>query len=86
MPTWRAMYREISKVFNDLKTNRAIYSYQYFGDQDVAKAEDVSVNTFSDVQLGKYKAIARVYPINALTQIELGINIASGVAIVTLNA
>jgi hypothetical protein len=86
VPTWRAMYSEISKVFNDLKTNRAIYSYQYFGDQDVAKAEDVSVNTFSDVQLGKYKAIARVYPINALTQIELGINIASGVAIVTLNA
>lgn len=55
IPTWQLMYRECKPFLDSLVTRRALYSYEWHGDQDARSLDDLQVNNRTDVGLGKYK-------------------------------
>ena len=73
--TWRTLNRLMSAVLENAKTNRGLYEYAYYGDQDVSKIEDVRVNTVSGIAAGNYTAIIEIFPINTLERITINLNV-----------
>lgn len=73
--TWKSIYVDIHPILEGLKTGRAIWAYEYQGDQNADSIEDAKVNTKTDIDAGKYKAVIRLYPKSKLEFIDIGINI-----------
>lgn len=76
IPTFQSIYRQ-SKTFLDgltSKQSRALWKYEYLGDQDAQSLDDLTVNTKEDVQIGKYKAYLKLWVI--VPMVEAVINMA----------
>ena len=94
IPTWKEIFLAIRPELERLVNERALYKdskipgWEYMGDQYVDSLADLKVNNIDDVMAGKYKAFIRLYPINKLDYIELGLDIqsASSATIEVLNA
>lgn len=55
-PTWRMIYLEVKPFLDGLvRPSRALFDYDWQGDQFVTKLSDLKINDATQVGLGKYK-------------------------------
>lgn len=73
IPTWRRIYYTVKPFMDSLVTKRAIYSYEWQGDQFVNSMNDLKINDASDVSEGKYRILLPIQAIPSLQEINLGI-------------
>jgi hypothetical protein len=75
--SWRELYNEVKPFFDNLASAnaRALYSYNWRGDQDKNSLADLEVNNATDVGLGKYKVELDLDIISAMVKITLNINV-----------
>lgn len=57
---------------------RAIYKYEYYGDQDASTIDDLQVNDPVDVQNGKYKINLKIWPIPSLQELTFNLMLVQG--------
>ncbi len=69
--SWRALYRLVDPVLQNLKDKRAFYDYRYEGDQDAATVDKAVLNRAEELDQGKYRVRIFVKPIPAIDT-ELG--------------
>lgn len=75
--TWKDIYYKVKPILDDLVTNNAMTSYEWYGDQNAQSYEDLQVNTEADVRSGKYKVELTFKDIVTMQEITLGITISS---------
>lgn len=73
LATWKRIYYVVKPFLDSLVTRRAVYSYQWLGDQDAKSMNDLAINNPTDVQNGKYKARLNIKPINSIQDITIDI-------------
>lgn len=73
IPTWARIYYTIKPFMDSLVTKRAIYTYDWQGDQFANSMEDLKINNAADVSDGKYKILMPIQAIPSLQEINLGI-------------
>ena len=73
IPTWQRMYYTVKPLFDELKDRRAIYSYNWEGDQFATNMANLQINKAVDVTQGKYKAVLTIAAINSIQEISIGI-------------
>jgi hypothetical protein len=72
--TFVSIYNEVQPTFESLKNEkRAIYDYEWNGDQDIDNIDNVVVNNLVDLDRGKYKVKLRIEPITGLAGIDVAI-------------
>jgi len=78
--TWKKLYYHIKPFFDRLESPsyRAIYKYEYYGDQDANTIDDVQVNNAIDVQNGKYKVNVKIWPIPSLQELTFNLMLVQG--------
>jgi len=70
IPTWKRMYYTVKPFMDSLVTKRALYSYEWQGDQFSKGLNGLTINDATDVTNGKYvvrivlKAIGSIQEIN----------------------
>ena len=57
---------------------RAIYKYEYYGDQDASTIDDLQTNDPVDVQNGKYKINLKIWPIPSLQELTFNLMLVQG--------
>lgn len=67
IPTWKRMYYTVKPFLDGLVTSRALYSYEWQGDQFANGLDDLQINNATDVMDGKYKV---KLPIKAIPSIQ----------------
>jgi hypothetical protein len=83
--TWKNIYRKAAKFLTDLTTRRAIFGFEYFGDQDVDNVSQATVNDPVSIAAGNYNALINIFPETALEKINLGLTVsAAGVDVTVL--
>jgi phage tail sheath protein FI len=55
MKTWKTIFYQVTPFLDSMVTGRALYSYQWLGDQDAKSLSDLIINDPADVTNGKYK-------------------------------
>lgn len=73
IPTWKRIYYTHLPFMDNLITSRALYSYEWQGDQFVNDMSKLKVNNTNDVSNGKYKILLPISAIPSLQEITLGI-------------
>lgn len=73
IPTWKRIYFTVKPFMDSLVTRRAIYTWDWQGDQFVNSMADLQINNASDVSEGKYKVLMPISAIPSLQEINLGI-------------
>lgn len=78
--TFKQIYHHISPLLDKLLSPqyRALYKYEYYGDQDASTLEDLQVNNPVDVQNGKYTINLKIWPIPSLQELNLNLMIVQG--------
>lgn len=71
--TWKRMYYVVKPFLDSLVTRRALYTYEWLGDQDAKSINDLVINTPTDVQNGKYKVRLNIKAINSIQEITVDI-------------
>ena len=86
IPTWQAIFRDVTKVLEPLANgrNRALASYEWKGDQNAENLDALQVNTKTDVLAGRYKAVLEMVEVNTLQVFTLEVNSVQGDS-VTIN-
>ena len=80
----RRMADTVIPFLEDLKkTKRALFSYEYNGDQGVNRLEDLVVNDAAKFQLGEYKVKIPIKAIAALQAVDVEIVLTSGSSVST---
>lgn len=76
-----------SRIYNHLKpfldrltspSYRALYKYEYYGDQDANTIDDLQVNDVIDVQNGKYTIKLKIWPIPSLQELTFNLMLVQG--------
>ncbi len=75
IPTWKRIYYVVKPFLDSLVTRRALYSYQWLGDQDAKGMNDLAINNPTDVQDGKYKVRLNIKAINSIQDITIDITL-----------
>jgi hypothetical protein len=78
--TFRKIYNHL-KPFLDKLTSpdyRALYKYEYYGDQDANTLADLQLNNAVDVQNGKYKINLKIWPIPSLQELTFNLMLVQG--------
>ena len=79
--SWKSLYQSVVPLFKGLVTKRALFSWDWQGDQFVTDVSKCVINNPTDVGQGIYKAKAFIKAINSMQQIELDITLTdSGVS------
>jgi hypothetical protein len=79
--TWKDIYRRVQPFMEMLKNNRAIWDYEYQGDQDIMEVSQAVVNQPANIDAGMYVFNLLVKPKVALKYIQVNIALtASGVS------
>lgn len=73
LATWKRIYYVVKPFLDSLVTNRALYSYQWLGDQDAKSMNDLAINNPTDVQNGKYRVRLNIKAINSIQDITVDI-------------
>ena len=84
--TWRSIYNQLKPTLDKLVSPqmRALYKYEYYGDQDSNTVDDVQVNDPVDIENGKYKINLKIWPIPSLQELTLNIMLVQGEGTVTI--
>lgn len=78
IPTWKLIYRECKEFLDDLVDRRALYSYQYYGDQDASSLDHLQINNRTDVGNGKYKIKLVLEFIPGIQSVEVYLILSNG--------
>lgn len=78
IPTWKLMFREAKIFLDNLVEKRALYGYQYYGDQDAKTLDDLQINTRAAVAQGKYRIKLVLEFIPGIQAIEVWLIISDG--------
>ena len=78
MTSWKLMYYQVKPFLDSLKDERALYSYEWLGDQDAKSLQDLQINDAADVTAGKYKVKLLLSVIPAMREIEVNLVLTPG--------
>lgn len=73
IPTWKRIYFTVKPFLDGLVTARALFSYEWQGDQDATSLNNLQVNNPTDVGLGKYKVNFIIKAIPSIQEINVNI-------------
>ena len=59
-------------------STRALWKYEYLGDQDASSLDSLTVNQKNDVQIGKYKVYLKLWLIVPMVEVTLNIMLVQG--------
>lgn len=76
IPTFKAIFNEVQPFLERLVVDRALFDYQWRGDQDVTDITKVVINTPTDLDNGKYKVQLWLKVIPTMNEITVDIVIA----------
>lgn len=78
--TFKKIYYHLKPLLDKLESPdyRAIYKYEYYGDQDVSTLDDLQVNDPVDVQNGKYKINLKIWAIPSLQELTFNLMLVQG--------
>jgi hypothetical protein len=78
--TFQAIYQHLKQILDKLSSPdyRAIYKYEYYGDQDAASIDYLQINDKVDVQNGKYKINLKVWPIPSMQELTFNLMLVQG--------
>lgn len=75
IPTWRRIFYTVKPTLDGYVTDRALFEYDWAGDQFAESLDDLSINNKTDVGNGKYKVILSGKIIPAMIEFEVQVNI-----------
>lgn len=78
--TFKKIYHHLKPYLDKLSSPsyRAIYKYEYYGDQDVTNIDDLQINDPVDVQNGKYRIDLKIWPIPSLQELTFNLMLVQG--------
>lgn len=76
IPTWKRIYYTVKPFLDSLVTRRALYSYQWQGDQNATSMSNLQVNDPTEVGEGKYKVNLVIKAIPSIQEINVNIILA----------
>lgn len=78
--TFNKIFHHVTPLLESLKAPdaRAIYKYEYEGDQDASTLDDLQVNDPTDVAQGKYKINLKIWPIPSMQELTLNLMLVQG--------
>lgn len=78
--TFKNMWNQIRPFLDNLArtSSRALWKYEYLGDQDASSLDTLVVNQKNDVQIGKYKAYLKLWLIVPMIEVTLNIMLVQG--------
>ena len=78
--TFQKIYYHLKPFLDSLSSPsfRAIYKYEYEGDQDASTIDDLQLNDPVDVQNGKYKINLKIWPIPSLQELTFNLMLVQG--------
>ncbi len=75
IPLFKEIYYQIKPFMDSLVNGRALFNYEWLGDQFAASLDELQVNEAEDIQQGKYKVKLPITRINPLQEFELVIEL-----------
>lgn len=78
--TFKSIYRQLKTPLDALAStqNRALWKYEYLGDQDASSLDSLKVNKKEEVQIGKYKIFLKLWVIVPLIDVTLNMMLVMG--------
>jgi len=78
--TFQKIYYHLKPFLDKLASPayRALYKYEYYGDQFANTIDDLQVNNPTDVQNGKYKINLKIWPIPSLQELVFNLMLVQG--------
>ena len=78
--TFNKIYYHIKPYLDRLASPayRALYKYEYYGDQFVSTIDDLQLNDRVDVQNGKYRIDLKIWPIPSLQELTFNLMLVQG--------
>lgn len=78
--TFKKIYYHLKPFLDSLSSpdKRAIYKYEYYGDQDANSVDDLQVNDPVNVQNGKYTINLKIWPIPSLQELTFNLMLVQG--------
>jgi len=78
--TFQKIYYHLKQVLDKLTSPdyRAIYKYEYYGDQEANNIDELQVNNKVDVQNGKYKINLKIWPIPSMQELTFNLMLVQG--------
>lgn len=73
IPTWKRIYYTVKPFMDSMVTQRALYSYDWQGDQFADGLDSLQINDKTDVGMGKYKILLPIKAIPSLQEINVNI-------------
>lgn len=73
IPVWKRIFFTVKPFLDSMVTKRALYNYDWQGDQFAKNMQSLQINDPTDVQNGKYKANLAIKAIPAINDITLEI-------------
>lgn len=75
-PTWKRIYLTVKPFMDSLRTKRAVYDYEWQGDQFETSMNNLKINNATDVGNGKYKVNLMIKTIAPIQEINVNIILA----------
>lgn len=86
IPTWKRMYYTVKPFMDSLVTKRALYSYQWQGDQFAKNMNELTINDANQVTDGKYKIRLVLKAIGSIQEINVDMILTpAGISFETVN-
>jgi len=78
--TFQKIYYHLKPFLDKLASPayRALYKYEYYGDQDANTIDDLQLNDPADVQNGKYRIDLKIWPIPSLQELTFNLMLVQG--------
>jgi len=78
--TFKKIYYHLKPLLDNWASPdfRAIYKYEYYGDQDANTIDELQVNNAVDVQNGKYKINLKLWPIPSMQELTFNLMLVQG--------
>lgn len=71
IPTWKRIFYNVKPFLDSMVTSRALFAYEWQGDQDVANLDSLITNNATDVGQGKYLIKFLIKPIASIQEITV---------------
>ena len=78
--TFKKIYYHLKPLLDKLVSPdyRALYKYEYYGDQEANSIDDLQINDKVDVQNGKYKINLKIWPIPSMQELTFNLMLVQG--------